>query len=59
MGGHMGAAQVTIQNLRVARVDAEKGLVFVKGAVPGPSGGLVLVKGSVKQAKRIAQGRKR
>lgn len=59
MGGHMGAAQVTIQNLRVARVDAEKGLVFVKGAVPGPAGGLVLVKGSVKQAKRLAQGRKR
>lgn len=46
--GHMGAEQVTIQNLDVVKVDAEKNLLVVKGAIPGPKGGIVFVKSSVK-----------
>ena len=42
--GHMGDAQVTQQGLRVVRVDTEKNLLLVKGAVPGANGGLVLIK---------------
>ncbi|MBV9851910.1 MAG: 50S ribosomal protein L3 [Armatimonadetes bacterium] len=42
--GHMGAVQVTQQGLRVARVDADKNLLLVRGAVPGANGGLVLIK---------------
>ena len=42
--GHMGDARVTVQNLTVARVDAENNLLMVRGAVPGPNGGLVVVK---------------
>jgi len=49
MAGRMGAARVTVQNLTVHAVDAEKGLILVKGAIPGPNGGLVLVKTSVKK----------
>ena len=48
MPGHMGAEKVTVQNLTVARVDAERGLLLVKGAVPGPKGGLLVIKDSVK-----------
>jgi large subunit ribosomal protein L3 len=48
MPGHMGAERVTVQNLKVARVDAERNLVFVKGGVPGPNGGLVVVRNAVK-----------
>jgi len=48
MPGHMGASQETIQNLQVARVDAERSLVFVKGGVPGPKGGYVKVRKAVK-----------
>jgi large subunit ribosomal protein L3 len=46
MAGHMGNARVTVQNLRVARVDQENNLLFVRGAVPGPSGGYVIVEKS-------------
>lgn len=46
--GHMGVEQVTIQNLDVVKVDAEKNLILVKGAVPGPKGGIVTIKDSVK-----------
>ena len=46
--GHMGAENVTIQNLEIVRVDAERNLLLVKGAVPGPKGGVVTVKSSVK-----------
>lgn len=46
--GHMGGERVTVQNLEVVRVDAEKNLLLVKGAVPGPKKGLVLVKNAVK-----------
>ena len=42
--GHMGHARVTIQNLTVAKVDVDNNLLMVRGAVPGPNGGLVLVK---------------
>ncbi|WP_341875720.1 50S ribosomal protein L3 [Defluviitalea saccharophila] len=48
--GHMGAEQVTVQNLEVVRVDAGKNLLLVKGAIPGPKKSIVLVKDSVKNA---------
>jgi large subunit ribosomal protein L3 len=48
MSGHMGAANRTIQNLEVVRVDAERQLLLVKGAVPGPKGGDVVVRPAVK-----------
>jgi large subunit ribosomal protein L3 len=46
--GHMGVEQVTVQNLDVVRVDAEKNLLLVKGAVPGPKGGLLTIVNTVK-----------
>lgn len=48
MTGHMGAEQVTIQNLEVVRVDAERNLLLVKGAIPGAPGGDVIVRPAVK-----------
>ncbi len=48
MSGHMGAAKVTTQNLEVVRVDADKNLLLVKGAVPGPAGGDLYIRPSVK-----------
>ena len=48
MPGHMGAVRVTVQNLEVVSVDAEKNLILVKGAVPGPKKFLVMLKESVK-----------
>lgn len=48
MPGHMGCVKVTVQNLEVVRVDAEKNLILVKGAVPGPKKALVTIKESVK-----------
>jgi large subunit ribosomal protein L3 len=48
MAGRMGVARVTTQNLTVYRVDAERGLLLIKGAVPGPRGGLLLVKTAAK-----------
>ncbi|QJY46464.1 50S ribosomal protein L3 [Pseudonocardia broussonetiae] len=48
MAGRMGVARVTTQNLTVFRVDAERGLLLIKGAVPGPRGGLLLVKSPAK-----------
>ncbi len=49
MAGHMGAARVTTQNLVVVRTDADRGLIMVKGAVPGSKGGWVTVKDAVKK----------
>ena len=46
--GHMGAVNVTIQNLEIVRVDAERDLLLIKGAVPGPKGSVVTVKSTVK-----------
>jgi large subunit ribosomal protein L3 len=48
MAGRMGNARVTVQNLTVHAVDAEKGLLLIKGAIPGPNGGVVLVKTAAK-----------
>ncbi len=48
MAGHMGAVRVTVQNLEVVRVDADKNLILVKGAVPGPKKSLVMLKESTK-----------
>ena len=48
MPGHMGCKQITIQNLEVVRVDADKNLLLVKGAVPGPKKALVTIKQTVK-----------
>lgn len=48
MSGHMGAEQVTIQTLEVVRVDAERNLLLIKGAVPGAPGGDVIVRPAVK-----------
>lgn len=48
MAGHMGAERVTVQNLEVVRVDAEKNLLLVKGAVPGATGADVIVRPAVK-----------
>ncbi|WP_109467568.1 50S ribosomal protein L3 [Albibacillus kandeliae] len=49
MAGHMGAVRVTTQNLEVVKTDAERGLIMVKGAVPGSKGGWVTVKDAVKK----------
>ena len=51
MPGHMGGKKVTTQNLEVVRVDAEKNLLLVKGAVPGPKKSLITIKESVKAGK--------
>jgi large subunit ribosomal protein L3 len=48
MAGRMGNERITMLNLTVHSVDAEKGLLLVKGAIPGPAGGLVLVRSAVK-----------
>ena len=49
MAGHMGAVRVTTQNLEVVRTDADRGLIMVKGAVPGARGGWVTIKDAVKK----------
>jgi large subunit ribosomal protein L3 len=46
--GHMGAEQVTIQNLEVVKVDPENNLIALRGAIPGPKGGIVTITDSVK-----------
>jgi|TARA_R100000501_G_scaffold892_3_gene3297 large subunit ribosomal protein L3 len=48
MAGHLGAERVTVQNLEIVRVDAEKNLLLVKGAIPGAAGGDVVVRPAVK-----------
>lgn len=49
--GHMGVDNVTVQNLDVVRVDTERNLLLIKGAVPGPKGGLLVIKDTVKSGK--------
>ncbi len=49
MPGHMGSEQVTVQNLSVVKVDVENNLIAIKGAVPGPNGGLIIVRSAVKK----------
>ena len=47
MAGHLGAERVTVQNLKIAKIDSENNLIAIKGAVPGPNGGIVLIRDSV------------
>ncbi|MCH4153654.1 MAG: 50S ribosomal protein L3 [Saccharofermentans sp.] len=51
MPGHMGAVNCTVQNLSVVMVDGERGILVLRGAIPGPKGGVVTVENSVKAAK--------
>ncbi|MBQ3132698.1 MAG: 50S ribosomal protein L3 [Clostridia bacterium] len=46
--GHLGVERVTVQNLVVAKIDAENNLIAIKGAIPGPNGGIVMISDSVK-----------
>jgi large subunit ribosomal protein L3 len=46
----MGAEKVTVQNLEVVKIDTENNLIAVKGAIPGPKGGIVTLRNSVKKA---------
>ncbi|MDJ0904744.1 MAG: 50S ribosomal protein L3 [Woeseiaceae bacterium] len=55
MAGHMGNVRRTVQNLEVVRVDAERNLLLIKGAVPGHSGGRVIVRPAVKGANKGAE----
>ena len=55
MSGHMGSAQVTTQSLRVVRVDAEQGLLLIRGAVPGAPGADVIVRPAVKAKNKATQ----
>jgi large subunit ribosomal protein L3 len=50
MAGQLGNEQVTIQNLNVVKIDAENNLIALKGAIPGPRGGIVFIADSVKKA---------
>ena len=50
MPGHMGHERVTIQNLVVAKVDVENNLIAIKGAVPGPKGGVIIITNSIKKS---------
>ena len=50
LAGHLGAERVTIQNLDIVKVDVENNLIAIKGAVPGPKGGIVVLKNSIKKA---------
>jgi large subunit ribosomal protein L3 len=50
MPGHMGARRVTTQNLKVVQVRPEQNIILVKGAIPGPNGGMVIVRKSIKKA---------
>ena len=51
MAGHLGSERVTVQNLSVVKVDVENNLIAIKGSVPGPKGGIVVIADSVKKAK--------
>jgi large subunit ribosomal protein L3 len=53
MAGRMGSARTTVLNLTVHAVDADRGLLLIKGAVPGPSGGLVLVRSAVQSLPAV------
>lgn len=48
MAGHLGAEKVTVQNLLIVKVDTENNLIAIKGAIPGPNGGTVVIKDTVK-----------
>ncbi len=50
LAGHLGCERVTIQNLEIAKIDADNNLIAVKGAIPGPKGGIVVIRDAVKKA---------
>lgn len=50
LAGHLGCERVTIQNLDIVKVDAENNLLAIKGAVPGPKGGIVVIRDTIKKA---------
>ena len=50
LAGHLGSERVTIQNLSIVKIDAENNLIAVKGAIPGPKGGYVVIKNACKKA---------
>jgi large subunit ribosomal protein L3 len=52
MPGHLGNSQVTVQNLKIVKVDAEKGHIYIKGGVPGSDGDMVTVRRAVKKLKK-------
>ena len=52
MAGHLGAGRVTVHNLEIVETDVEEGLILVRGAVPGPKGGWLLLKDAVKRPRR-------
>ncbi|TXI51988.1 MAG: 50S ribosomal protein L3, partial [Mycobacterium sp.] len=54
LAGHMGHEQVTTLNLEVVQADTERNLLLVKGSVPGPNGGVVIVRNAVKGGKKGA-----
>jgi large subunit ribosomal protein L3 len=49
MAGRMGGRRTTVLSLEIAEVDAERGLLLIRGAVPGPKGGVVMVRAAVKK----------
>ena len=51
LAGHMGSVKVTVQNLEVVKVDADKNLILVKGAIPGAKGSVVTIKEAIKSSK--------
>jgi large subunit ribosomal protein L3 len=55
MAGHLGHVRVTTLNLRIIKSDPERNLLLIRGAVPGPRGGLVMVRSSVRQRQRDAR----
>jgi len=54
MAGHMGHEQVTTQNLKVVKSDVERNILLIKGSVPGPAGGVVIVRNAVKFAGKVS-----
>jgi large subunit ribosomal protein L3 len=57
MPGQMGAVTRAVQNLKIVKVDAEKNLLFIRGSVPGPNGGLVEVRRAIKRPQKAVKGK--
>jgi large subunit ribosomal protein L3 len=53
MAGHMGHVRVTKLNLKVHSIDADRGLIYIKGSVPGSKSGIVYVRDAIKKAARL------
>jgi large subunit ribosomal protein L3 len=54
MAGRYGAERVTVKNLRIVRIDAPNHLILVEGAVPGPNGGLIMIRPTKKSRAPVA-----